>query len=404
MARKEENSLENDIVAIGAVRTPLGSFGGSFRDMPVCDLGAAAIRAALVRAGVAADQVDQVIFGNCRQAGNGPNPARTASVRGGIPVSVPAYTVNMACPSAMKTVMLAGQELSAGNARMVLAGGMESMSTMPYLLKNVRWEGFKLGDKTLSDSWSDTVDPLCGFGMGMTAENQVQKYGISRAEQDEFAVSSHAKAATAQREGWTDAEIVPVQLPPTRSHPEGVTVSRDESIRQDSSLDKLGKLKPVFQRDGSVTAGNSCGMGDGASAILLTTRGNAKAMGLQPLFSIVSCAQTAVDPATMGDGPAHSIPRALEKAGMTLSDMDFIEVNEAFAAQILANERVLKWDRARLNAYGGAIALGHPTGISGARILVTLDNILRRYDKHLGVAGICGGGGVTTAIVIRRER
>lgn len=396
--------MENDIVAIGAVRTPLGSFGGSFRDMPVCDLGAAAIRAALERAGVPGDQVDQVIFGNCRQAGNGPNPARTASVRGGIPVSVPAYTVNMACPSAMKTVMLAGQELSAGNARMVLAGGMESMSTMPYLLKGVRWEGFKLGDKTLSDSWSDTVDPLCGFGMGMTAENQVQKYRISRTEQDEFAVSSHAKAAAAQREGWTDAEIVPVQLPPTRSHPEGVTVSRDESIRQDTSLDKLGKLKPVFQRDGSVTAGNSCAMGDGASAIVLTTRGIAKAMGLRPLFSIVCCAQTAVDPATMGDGPAHSIPRALEKAGMSLSDMDFIEVNEAFAAQILANERVLKWDRARLNAYGGAIALGHPTGISGARILVTLDNILRRYDKQLGVAGICGGGGVTTAMVIRRER
>lgn len=396
--------MENDIVAIGAVRTPLGSFGGSFRDTLACDLGAAAIRAALERAGVSADQVDQVIFGNCRQAGNGPNPARTASVRGGIPVSVPAYTVNMACPSAMKTVMLASQELRAGNARMVLVGGMESMSTMPYLLKNVRWEGFKLGDKTLSDSWSDTVDPLCGYGMGMTAENQVQKYGISRAEQDEFAVSSHAKAATAQREGWTEAEIVPVRLPPTRSHPEGVTVSRDESIRQDTSLDKLGRLKPVFQRDGSVTAGNSCGMGDGASAILLTTRGNAKAIGIQPLFSIVACAQTAVDPATMGDGPAHSIPRALEKAGMSLSDMDFIEVNEAFAAQILANERVLKWDRARLNAYGGAIALGHPTGISGARILVTLDNILRRDDKQLGVAGICGGGGVTTAIVIRRER
>jgi len=281
---------------------------------------------------------------------------------------------------------------------------MESMSTMPYLLKNVRWEGFRLGDKTLSDSWSDTIDPLCGFGMGMTAENQVQKYGISRAEQDEFAASSHAKAAKAQREGATDAEIVPVQLSPTRSHPDGVTVSRDESIRPDTSREKLGKLKPVFQRDGSVTAGNSCSMGDGASAILLTTRRNAEAMGLAPLFSIVACAQAAVEPATMGDGPALSIPRALENARMTLADMDFIEVNEAFAAQILANERVLGWNRAKLNAHGGAIALGHPTGISGARILVTLDNILRRHDKEIGIAGICGGGGVTTAIVIRRER
>jgi acetyl-CoA C-acetyltransferase len=395
--------MEHDVVAVSAVRTPLGSFGGSFRDMPVWELGATVIRAALERAGVAAEEVDQVIFGNCRQAGNGPNPARTAAVKGGIKISAPAYTVNMACPSAMKTVMLACQELTSGNARLVMTGGMESMSTMPYLLKNARWEGFRLGDKTLSDSWSDTVDPLCGFGMGMTAENQVQKYAITRGEQDEFAASSHAKAALAQRDGQMDAEIVPVRLPPTPKHPDGVTVSRDESIRPDSSPDRLAKLKPVFHKDGSVTAGNSCAMGDGAAAILLTTRGTAKAMGLAPLFSVVSSAQAAVEPATMGDGPAHSIPRSLEKAGMALGDMDFIEVNEAFAAQIIANERVLKWDRAKLNAHGGAIALGHPTGISGARILVALDNILRRHGKELGVAAICGGGGVTTAVVIRRE-
>jgi acetyl-CoA C-acetyltransferase len=395
--------LDNDIVAVGAARTPLGSFGGAFKDTPVWDLGATAIQGALQRAGVPGERVEQMIFGNCRQAGNGPNPARTASVKGGLPISTPAYTINMACPSAMKCVMLAAQELAAGNARLVLAGGMESMSTMPYLLKNVRWEGFKLGDKTLSDSWSDTVDPLCGFGMGMTAENQVQKYAISRAEQDEFAVSSHAKAAKAQREGLSDAEIVPVRLPPTKAHPEGVTVARDEGVRADTSADRLAKLKPVFKRDGTVTAGNSCSMSDGAVAILLTTRAAAKALGLTPLFSIVASAQAAVEPSTMGDGPALSIPRALEKAGMALSDMDFIEVNEAFAAQILANERVLKWDRAKLNVYGGAIALGHPTGISGARILVTLDNILRRDGKELGVAGICGGGGVTTAMVIRRE-
>lgn len=396
--------LENDIVAISAVRTPLGSFGGSFRDTPVWDLGAAVIRAALERAGLPGDQVDLTILGNCRQAGNGPNPARTASVNGGVPISVPAYTLNMACPSGMKATMLACQELIGGNARIVLAGGMESMSTMPYLLKNARWEGFKLGDKTLSDSWSDTVDPLCGFGMGMTAENQVQKYGISRIEQDEFALSSHAKAAKAQSAGLMDREIVSIRLPPTRGHPDGVTVARDESIRCDTNLSRLGALKPVFKREGSVTAGNSCSMGDGAAALLLTTRTHAKAMGFAPLFSIVSSAQAAVEPSTMGDGPAYSIPRALEKTGMALSDMDFIEVNEAFAAQILANERMLGWDRSKLNAHGGAIALGHPTGISGARILVTLDNILRQYDKELGIAAICGGGGVTTAMVIRRER
>ncbi|MDP2620789.1 MAG: thiolase family protein [Hyphomicrobiales bacterium] len=395
--------MDGDIVAIAAARTALGSFGGSFRQTPVYDLGAAVIEAVLERAGVPGEEIDRVILGHCRQAGNGPNPARTASVKGGIPTAVPAVTVNMACPSAMKAVMLAGQEIASGNVRIVLAGGMESMSTMPYLLKDVRWEGFKLGDKTLSDAWSDTIDPLCGFGMGMTAENQVQKYGISRAAQDEFALASQQKAAKAQGEGLTEAEIVPVKLPPTRRNPGGATVARDETIRPDTNLERLSKLKPVFLADGSVTAGNSCAMGDGACAILLTSRGNAKAMGLAPLFSIVSAAEAAVEPATMGDGPARSVPLALEKAGMSLDDMDFIEINEAFAAQIIANERALKWDRGKLNLYGGAIALGHPTGISGARILITLDNILRRNDKELGVAGICGGGGVTTAMVIRRE-
>jgi len=395
--------MDGDIVAIAAARTALGSFGGSFRQTPVYDLGAAVIEAVLERAGVPGEEIDRVILGHCRQAGNGPNPARTASVKGGIPTAVPAVTVNMACPSAMKAVMLAGQEIASGNVRIVLAGGMESMSTMPYLLKDVRWEGFKLGDKTLSDAWSDTIDPLCGFGMGMTAENQVQKYGISRAAQDEFALASQQKAAKAQGEGLTEAEIVPVKLPPTRRNPGGATVARDETIRPDTNLERLSKLKPVFLADGSVTAGNSCAMGDGACAILLTSRGNAKAMGLAPLFSIVSAAEAAVEPETMGDGPARSVPLALEKAGMSLDDMDFIEINEAFAAQIIANERALKWDRGKLNLYGGAIALGHPTGISGARILITLDNILRRNDKELGVAGICGGGGVTTAMVIRRE-
>lgn len=393
---------DGDIVAIAVARTPMGSFGGSFRDIQAYDLGAVAIRGALERAGLAGDSVDQVIFANCRQAGNGPNPARTAAVRGGVATGVPVFTVNMACPSGMKAVMLAGQELAAGNARVVVAGGMESMSTMPYLLKNVRWEGFKMGDKTLSDSWSDTLDPLCGCSMGVTAENLVDKYQLNRAEQDEYAAASHAKAAQAQAGGFSDSEIVPVILPATHSSDEA-TVARDESIRADTSLARLGKLKPVFKAGGSVTAGNACSMGDGACAIVLTTRATAKAMGKAPLFSLVAAAQGAVEPATMGEGPGLAIPLALKKAGMSLADMDFIEVNEAFAAQILANERVLGWDRARLNVFGGAIALGHPTGISGARILVTLDNVLRRNDKELGVAAICGGGGVTTAAIIRRE-
>ncbi len=396
--------MNSEIVAVGMARTPIGSFGGSLRDVIVYDLGAAAMRAAVERAGIAGEQVDQVIYGNCRQAGNGINPARTAAVKAGIPVNVPALTINMACPSGMKTVMMACLELASGSARIVLAGGMESMSTMPYLLKNVRWEGFKMGDKTLLDGWSDTIDPLCGYGMGMTAENQVEQHQITRLEQDEYAVASHKKAAEAQSAGRFDDEIVPFQLEPTRDHPEGLLFSADEAIRTNSSTERLARLKPAFKKDGTVTPGNACSMGDAACAIILTTRDTAASLGLKPLFSVVSFAQAAVEPATMGEGPAHSIPAALEQAEMTLADMDLIEVNEAFSAQILANERVLGWDRDRVNVHGGAIALGHPTGFSGGRILIALDNALRLHDKEIGVAGICGGGGVTTAMVIRREQ
>jgi acetyl-CoA C-acetyltransferase len=391
--------MGSDIVVVGAARTPVGAFGGSLRDIAVYDLGAIAMRAALERAGVPAERLDQVIYANCRQAGNGPNPARTAAVRGGIPVPVPVYTVNMACPSAMKSVMLAARELAAGEAKFILAGGMESMSTMPYLLKGARWEGFKLGDRTLTDSWSDTVDPLCGYGMGATAENLAQKYALSREAQDAFALESQTKAAAARAAGFFESEIVPVPF-----KKEEKALSADEPIRSDSTLEKLAKLRPVFRKDGTVTAGNACAMGDAACALVLTTRAVAAAHGLKPLFSIVSFAEAAVEPATMGEGPGLGIPRALARADLKLADMHAIEVNEAFAAQMLANERVLKWDRARLNRFGGAIALGHPTGFSGGRILMALDNVLRRSGGELGVAGICGGGGVTTAMVIRREQ
>jgi acetyl-CoA C-acetyltransferase len=389
--------MASDIVVVSAARTPIGAFGGSLREVPVYDLGAIAIRAALERAGIDAKVIEQVIYGNCRQAGNGPNPARTASVRGGIPAASPVFTVNMACPSAMKSVMLAARELAAGEAKFILAGGMDSMSTMPYLLKGARWEGFKSGDKTLLDGWSDAIDPLCGLGMGMTAENLVQKYSLTREAQDAFAVESQKKAAAARAAGHFDSEIVPVPLKEKQ-------LTADEGIRPDSSPEKLAKLRPAFKKDGTVTAGNACTMGDAACALVLTTRAQAKAHGLKPLFSIVSFAEAAVEPATMGEGPGIGIPLALARADLKLSDMHAIEVNEAFAAQMLANERVLKWDRAKVNRFGGAIALGHPTGFSGGRLLITLDNILRRSGGELGVAGICGGGGVTTAVVIRREQ
>ncbi len=393
----------SDIVAVAAVRTPIGSFGGTLRDVCAYDLGAAAIRAVVERSGLQASAIDKVIYANCRQAGNGPNPARTAAIRGGLPLTSPVFTVNMACPSGMKTVMLAARELQAGDANFILAGGMESMSTMPYLLKGARWEGFKAGDKTLMDSWSDTIDPLCGYGMGMTAENQAEKYGITRQAQDKYALQSQQRAAAAQEGGFFKDEIVPFRLEPDRKHPDGVLFGRDEGWRADTTLEKLAKLRPVFKKDGTVTAGNACTMGDAACAIILTTREKAKAQGAKPLFSIVSFAETAVDPTMMGDGPGAVIPLALSRAGMQLPDMDFIEVNEAFAAQLLANERALGWNRDRVNVWGSGIALGHPTGFTGARLLITLTSILRRNGKELGVAAICGGGGVTTAMVIRRE-
>lgn len=393
----------NDIVAISACRTPMGRFGGTLKDVPVYDLGAAAIRAAVTRAGVDPEAVDEVIFGNCRQAGNGVNPARSASRFAGLPNELPAHTVNMACPSGMKTMMLAAQAMIAGDAKVILCGGMDSMSTIPYLVKNIRWDGFKMGDRKLEDGWSDSVDPVVGFGMGMTAENVAEKYGISRQAMDEFAADSQHKAATAQEKGWFDAEVVPVDIPAKGRTP-ALHFARDESIRGDTTVEKLAKLKPAFKPEGGkVTAGNACGMTDGACALVLTTREQAKAMGTTPLFSILGYANTAVDGAFMGEGPGIAIPKALEMAGRSLPDMDLIEVNEAFAAQVLCNEKMLGWDRRRLNVHGGAIALGHPTGISGARIVVTLLHALGRTGGELGVASICGGSGVSTAMVIRRE-
>jgi len=391
-----------DIVAISAVRTPMGRFGGTIKDVASYDLGAVAIRAALERAGLAGDGIDDVNFGNCRQAGNGPNPARTASVRAGIPVTVPVQTINMACPSGMRCMAMSSQAIRLGDYTTAVVGGMDSMSTIPYMLKDCRWSGFKMGDRTLLDGWADSIDPICNTGMGGTAENLVEKYKISREAQDQFAVESHQKAAKAQANGWFDEEIVPVEIPAKGRQP-AVVFDKDETIRADTSVEKLAKLRPAFKKDGTVTAGNACGMSDGATALVLTSREHAKELGATPLFSLVAYSIVAVEPQTMGEGPGVSIPAALNKAGMTLGQMDLIEVNEAFAVQVLANEQVLKWDRDKLNVHGGAIALGHPTGISGARIVVTLYYALKRTGGELGMAGICGGGGVSMALIIRRE-
>ncbi len=392
----------NDIVAISAVRTPMGKFGGTLKNIPSFDLGAVAIKEAVKRSSVDPEQIDDVILGSCRQAGNGPNPARTASIKGGVPIAAPVITLNMACPSGMRALSMAAQAIRLGDSETVVIGGFDSMSTIPYLLKGARWDGFKMGNKIIEDGWSDSIDPLIGQGMGDTAENLYDKYKIPREDQDEFAVQSHLKASAAQKNGWFDEEIVPVEIPATRKTP-AYMFDKDETIRHEINTEKMAKLRPAFRPEGTVTAANACGLSDGATALVITHRKKAEELGTKPLFSIVSCSQVAVEPATMGEGPALSIPAALKSANMTLDDMDLIEVNEAFAIQVLANEHVLKWNRDKLNVHGGAIALGHPTGISGARILVTLYHALKGLDKNTGIAAICGGGGVTMATVIKRE-
>ncbi|MBM3327865.1 MAG: thiolase family protein [Calditrichaeota bacterium] len=393
----------SNILALSACRTPMGSFGGTLKDMASYDIGAVAVKAAVERAGLTPEQIDDVILGSCRQAGNGPNPARTASVRGGIPTSVPVITLNMACPSGMRAIQFAANEIASGMASTVLVGGFDSMSTIPYLLKGARWAGFKMGDRKLEDGWSDATDPLIGQGMGATAENLFDKWQIPRRDQDEYAAASHIKAHTAWENGWFDEEVVPITFPPDKKTGESVVFAKDETIRFPVDAEKMGKLPPVFRKDGTVTAGNACGMSDGACGLVLTSSERASELGAKPLFSVVEMAFTATEPATMGEGPGIAIPAVLKKAGMTLSDIDLIEVNEAFAIQVLVNEKMVGWDRDKLNIHGGAIALGHPTGISGARIAVTLYHALKRLNKEIGLASICGGGGVTGAMIIKRE-
>lgn len=390
-----------DVVCISACRTPMGRFGGTLKSMASCDIGAVPIAVAVKRAGLQPEDINEVILGNCRQAGNGPNPSRTAAVRGGIPESVPTQTINMACPSGMKAIQLASQSIRLDDSDVVLVGGFDSMSTIPYLLKGARWTGFKMGDKILEDGWSDSVDPLIGQGMGATAENLVDKYEIPRADQDQFAFESHQKAGKALDEGWFDEEVVPIEV---KSRKETIIFDKDETPRRDTTVEQLAKLKAVFRKEGgSVTAGNACGMSDGACAMVFTSREKANSLGAKILFSLTAYSAVATAPSTMGEGPGIAIPAVLERAGMNLSDADLIEVNEAFAVQVLANEQVLKWDRSKLNVHGGAIALGHPTGISGARIIVTLYHALKTHDGTVGLASICGGGGVSMAMLIRRE-
>jgi acetyl-CoA C-acetyltransferase len=387
-----------DAYLVGGVRTPHGRYGGALRDVSVVQLGAHAARSALERAGVPAEDVDEVVVSNCRQAGNGPNPGRQMTLRAGLPERVPAQTINMACASGLKAVQLAHQAVASGNADVALAVAAESMSRMPYIASgDLRWGGQRRGDIVLHDGWRDGgTDPICDMNMGQTAEKLAQRDGISRADQDAWAARSHERVAAAWREGRFDAEVVSVDLS------DGDVFARDETYREQSDPAKLARLTPSFAADGTVTAGNASQMADGAAAVVIASADAVTRYGLTPRARLRSFAAIGVDPTIMGVGPTAAIPLALERAGVTVDDLGVLEINEAFAAQIVQNVRALGLDEARVNPNGGGIALGHPTGQSGCRLVVSLLHELERRDEQLGVASLCVGGGQGVAAVIER--
>ncbi|MCW2963185.1 MAG: acetyl-CoA C-acetyltransferase [Actinomycetia bacterium] len=389
-----------DAVIVSAVRTPVGSFGGQFKDIPATELGAQAINAARLRAQVAADEIDEVVFGCVLQAGLGQNPARQAAMLAGIPKEVPSTTVNMVCGSGLKAVTLASQMIRVGDAEIVVAGGMENMSRAPYLSPATRF-GARMGDSTLVDSMirDGLWDVFGDIHMGITAENVAEQFGISRDEQDEFAATSQQKAGRALDDGVFDDEIVPIEVPSSEGP---VLVTTDEHPRPATTVEKLGRLRPAFRRDGgTVTAGNASGLNDGAAALVLMSARKAGELGLEPLALVEGHASVGVEPSIMGIGPVPAVRKALERAGLQLADVDLFELNEAFAAQAVAVQNELGVDPGRVNPNGGAIALGHPIGASGGRILVTLLHELKRAHATRGVAALCVGGGEGQAIVVR---
>ena len=391
-----------DVVIVAATRTAVGSFQGSLANVSAVELGATVIRALLEQAGVAPAEVDEVILGQVLTAGAGQNPARQAAVKAGLPHEVPALTLNKVCGSGLKAVQLAVQAIRCGDAEIVVAGGMENMSLAPYVLPKVR-TGLRLGHAELVDSMiSDGLwDAFNDYHMGQTAENLVQKYQLSREAQDAFAARSQQRAAAAVESGRFREEITPVLIPQRKGEP--LTFDTDEGIRADTTAEGLARLRPAFAKDGSVTAGNASSLNDGAAAVLVMSAAKAAALGLTPLAHIAAYASAGVDPAIMGIGPVSATRKTLEKAGWQLADLDLIEANEAFAAQALAVGQELGWDDEKVNVNGGAIALGHPIGASGCRVLVTLLHELRRRDGRRGLATLCIGGGQGVALAVERR-
>jgi acetyl-CoA C-acetyltransferase len=388
-------------VIVAATRTAIGKFGGSLAKTPAPELGAVVIRELLRRAGLAPEQVDEVILGQVLAAGSGQNPARQAAIKAGLPVAVPAMTINKVCGSGLKAVMLAAQSIASGDAEVVIAGGQENMSLAPHVLMNSR-DGFRMGDAKMLDTM--IVDGLWDvynkYHMGITAENVARQYGISRDAQDGFALASQAKAIAAQDAGRFKEEIVAVMLPQRKGEP--LAFDSDEFVNRKTNAEALGGLKPAFDKEGSVTAGNASGINDGAAAVMVMSEAKAKALGLKPLARIRAFASSGVDPKIMGMGPVPASRRALEKAGWKAGDLDLMEINEAFAAQACAVNKEMGWDTSKINVNGGAIALGHPIGASGCRILVTLLHEMQRRDAKKGLASLCIGGGMGVALAVER--
>jgi acetyl-CoA C-acetyltransferase len=391
--------MTKEIVIVSAVRTAIGNFNGGLKNVAAAELGATVIKGALEQAGVKAEQVDEVIMGNVLQAGLGQNPARQAQLKAGIPVTSSALTINKVCGSGMKAVHLAMQAILAGDAEIIVAGGMESMSQAPYVLRNAR-EGFKMGDQKLIDSMIN--DGLwCAFNdyhMGITAENVAEKYELTREQQDEFSAWSQQKAVQAIQDGKFKDEIIPVVIPQRKGDP--VVFDTDEFPKAGTTAEKLAKLRPAFKKDGTVTAGSASGINDGAAALVIMSKQKAEELGLKPLVTIKATGNAGVDPSIMGVGPVPAVKKALEKAALSVEDIDLIEANEAFASQALAVGKELGFKNEILNVNGGAIALGHPIGASGARILVTLIHEMKRRDAKTGLATLCIGGGQGVATIV----
>jgi acetyl-CoA C-acetyltransferase len=388
----------NDVYILSAVRTPIGKFGGSLASLSAADMGVVAARAAMERAGVQPQQVEETIFGNARQAGGGPNPARQISIRSGVPQEVTAYTVNKACASGLKSIALAYQEVATGNLDCALAGGTESMSRLPYYLDGARW-GYRLGDQELVDGMyrDGFFCPMAKMVMGETAEILAEQYKVTRNEQDEFALTSQSRAAAALSADRFKEELAPVTI---ESKKGSRVFDRDEHPFADATIEKLAKLSPVFSKTGTITAGNSSGITDGAAAVVIASQAFAQKNNLKPLARILAVTSAGVDPRIMGIGPVPALRKMEQKHGLKLSGFDLVELNEAFAAQVLACDRELHFDREKLNVNGGAIALGHPIGCTGTRITVTLLHELRKRNAKCGVATLCVSGGMGVALAI----